>query len=76
MQPKTVPLLPKQLTLPFEIPRRTGPPQGTEPEAEEAVAGRCAPEETWETLDPPGQDQLRRTWLRVLKEIMDDAQDR
>jgi hypothetical protein len=74
MQPKPVPLPPKQLTLPFEIPRRAGPPQETAPpEAEEGVMGRCAPEETWQTLDAPRWDRLRRTWLRVLKEVVDDA---
>jgi hypothetical protein len=70
MQPKPVPSLPKQLTLPLEkTPLRTDPPQGTE----QAVVGRCTPEETWETLSPPGRDQLCRTWLRVLKEVVDDA---
>ena len=69
MQPKPPPPT-MQLTLPFETPRRAGdPPQGIE----EAVVGRCAPEEAWQTLGPPGQDQLRRTWLRVLKEVVDDA---
>jgi hypothetical protein len=74
MQPKPVPLPPKQLTLPFEIPRRAGPPQETAPpEVEEGVMGRCAPEQTWQTLDAPRWDRLRRTWLRVLKEVVDDA---
>jgi hypothetical protein len=43
---------------------------------EEAVAGRCAPKEAWETLGPPGRDRLRKAWLRVLKEVVGDARDR
>jgi hypothetical protein len=75
MQPKPVPLPPKQPTLPFEIPRRAGPPQETAPpEVEEGLMDRCAPEETWQTLDAPRWDRLlRRTWLRVLEEVVDDA---
>ncbi len=72
MQPKPVPSPPKQLSLPFEIPRRPDPPQ----QMEEAIVGRRAPEKTWQTLDATEQEQLRRTWLRVLKEVVDDAQDR
>lgn len=73
MQPKPAPSSPKQLTLPFENPRRAELPLETDPQTEEAVVGRCAPEETWKTLGPPGRDRLRRTWLRVLKEVVDDA---
>ncbi len=75
MQPKPASPPPKQLTLPFEIPRRTGPLQETEPQTEQAVADHRSPEETWQTLDPPGRDRLRRTWIRVLKEVVDDAQE-
>jgi hypothetical protein len=72
MQPKPVPPPPKQLILPLEIPRQADLPQGRE----EAVVGRCAPQETWQTLGPPVQDQLRGTWIRVLKEVVDDAKNR
>lgn len=72
MQPKPAPPS-MQLTLPFEIPRRADPPQE---EMEETVVGRCVPEEAWRTLDAPGRDRLHRTWLRVLKEVADDAQNR
>lgn len=68
MQPKPAPP-PKQPALPFEIPRRAGPPQG----AEEAVVGRCPPKEAWATLEPAGRDRLRKAWLRVLKEVVGDA---
>ena len=68
MQPKPAPPM-MQPTLPFEIPRRVDPPQ----EMEEAIAGRCFPEEAWRTLDVPGRDRLRRTWTCVLKEVVDDA---
>ena len=70
MQPKPAPPT-MQLTLPLKIPRRADPPQ----EMEEAVVGRCAPEEAWRTLDAPRRDRLHRTWLRVLKEAADDAED-
>jgi hypothetical protein len=43
---------------------------------EEVVVGHCAPEEAWETLEPAGRDRLRKAWLRVLKEMVGDAQDR
>lgn len=73
MQPKPAPPT-MQLTLPFEIPRRAGhPPQE---EMEEALVGRCAPEETWQMLGPSGRDRLRRTWICVLKEVANDAQER
>lgn len=72
MQPKPAPLA-MQPTLPFEIPRRMDP---SCPEMEEALTGQCTPEKTWETLGPQGQDQLRRTWLHVLKGVVNDAQDR
>jgi hypothetical protein len=70
MQPKPAPPT-MQLTLPLEIPQRADPPQ----EMEGALVGHCTPEEAWQTLDAPGWDRLHRTWLRVLKEVADDAQD-
>ena len=76
MQPKPVPPPPTQPTLPFEILPRTGLPQQTEPWTEEAAEDLCWPEETWQTLDPQGRDQLREAWVRVLKEVVDDVQDR
>lgn len=72
MQPKPLPPPPGQPALPIEIPRRAGLPPGTG----EAILGRCAPEEAWETLGPPARDRLRETWLRVLKGMVGDAQDR
>lgn len=72
MQPKPLPPPPGQLTLPLEIPRKAGPPPGTE----EAIPGRCAPEEAWETLEPAGRDRLRKAWTCVLKEVVGDAGDR
>jgi hypothetical protein len=69
MQPKSALSPPGQPALPLEIPRRAGP----WPETEDVVMDRCAPEEAWERLGSAGQDRLRRTWLRVLKEAMDDA---
>jgi hypothetical protein len=36
---------------------------------------RCTPEEAWERLGPAGQDRLRKAWLPVLKEMMNDAQE-
>jgi hypothetical protein len=69
MRPKPVPSSPKQPALPFGIPWRAGTRRG----AEEAVVGRCAPEEAWETLGPPGRGRLARMWLRVLKEAVNDA---
>jgi len=76
MQPKPVPPPPSQPTLPFEMLLRTGPPQQTEPRTEKAVEDLCSPEETWRTLDAWGRDQLRGTWIRVLKGVVDDAQKR
>jgi hypothetical protein len=73
MQPKPLPPPPGQLALPLEIPRRAGPRPETE---EEVVVGHCAPGEAWETLEPAGRDRLRKTWLRVLKEMVGDARDR
>jgi hypothetical protein len=29
----------------------------------------------WETVSPHERDRLRETWLRVLKEVVGDAQD-
>jgi hypothetical protein len=72
MQPKPLPPPPVQPASPFEISTRAGPRPGME----EAVAGRCAPKEAWETLGPPGRDRLRKAWLRVLKEVVGDARDR
>jgi hypothetical protein len=72
MQPKSVLPPPGQPALPLEVPRRAGP----RPETEEGVVGRCAPEEAWETLGSAGRDRLRKAWMCVLKEVMDDAQDR
>jgi hypothetical protein len=66
-----------QLTPPLEILKPgVDPPQ--EKMEEEALVGRCAPQEAWRTLDAPRRDRLhRRTWLRVLKEVVaDDAQNR
>lgn len=75
MQQKPVPLPPMQPTLPFGIPRRTGPPQQTEPRTAEAVEDLCSPEETWRTLNTQGREQLCGAWVRVLKEVVDDAQE-
>lgn len=72
MQPKSVPPPPGQPALPIEIPRRAGLPPGTG----EAIPGRCAPEEAWETLGPPARDRLRKACLRVLKEVVGDARNR
>jgi hypothetical protein len=72
MQPKPLPPPPVQPALPLEIPRRAGP----RPEMKEVVVGHCAPEEAWEMLEPAGRDRLRKAWLRVLKEMVGDAQDR
>jgi hypothetical protein len=72
MQPKSLPPPPDQPTLPREISRRAGPPPGTG----EAIQGRCAPEEAWETLESAGRDRLRKAWLRVLKEVLGDAPER
>jgi|GEM_PF-3008094 hypothetical protein len=69
MQPKPATLPPNQPTLPFEIPRRPVTP----PEVKEAIVDRCAPQETWQTLDMAGREQLRGTWIRVLKAVVDDA---
>lgn len=71
MQQKSTPPRPKQPTLPFEIPRKT------EPRTEQTTAAdRCSPEETWQKLDTQGREQLSQTWVRVLKEVVGDAQDR
>ncbi|MDQ5830193.1 MAG: hypothetical protein M3324_10120 [Actinomycetota bacterium] len=70
MQPRPV-SPPGQLTLPIEVTQRSSPT----PEMEEAVVGRRAPREVWETVSPPERDRLRETWLRVLKEVVGDAQD-
>jgi hypothetical protein len=70
-QPKSAPP-PSQPALPLEIPQRAG----LRPETEEVVVDRCTPEQAWETLSPPGRVRLLETWLRVLKEVVDDAQDR
>jgi hypothetical protein len=71
MQPKPLPPPPGQPALPLEISPRAGP----RPEMEEVVVGHCAPEEAWETLGPSGRDRLRKAWLRVLKEVVGDAQE-
>lgn len=74
MQPKPLPSPPPgQPTLPLEFPRRAGPRPETE---EEAVAGHCAPQEAWQTLEPAGRDRLREAWLCVLKEVVGDARHR
>jgi hypothetical protein len=70
MQPKSVPP-PSQPTLPLKIPQRAGP----RPETEEVLVDRCSPEEAWERLGSAGRDRLRKAWTRVLKEVMDDAQE-
>jgi hypothetical protein len=70
MQPRP-PSPPRQLALPIEVTQRSSPT----PQTEEAVAGRRAPREVWETVSPPGRGRLRETWLRVLKEVVGDAQD-
>ena len=72
MQPKPLPPPPVQPALPIEIPQRRADPP---PETEEVVLGHCAPEEAWETLEPAERDRLRKTWLRVLKEVVGDARD-
>jgi hypothetical protein len=72
MQPRPVSPPPGQLTLPIEITQRSSPT----PQTQEAVTGCRAPGEVWETLSPPGRGHLRETWLRVLKEVVGDAQDR
>jgi hypothetical protein len=70
MQPRPV-SPPGQLTLPIEITQRSSQTL----ETEEAVAGRRAPREVWKTVSPPGRGRVRKTWLRVLKEMVGDAQD-
>ena len=72
MQPRPVSPPPGELTLPIEVTQRSSPT----PETEEAVAGRRAPGEVWETVSPSGRGRLRESWLRVLKEVVGDAQDR
>ena len=72
MQPKPLPPPPGQSAPPFEVPRRAGPRMGPK----EVVAGRCAPQEAWDTLEPAGRERLRKAWLRVLKEVVGDARDR
>ena len=71
MQPRPVSPPPGQLTLPIEETQRSSPTS----EMEEAVAGHRAPGEVWETVSPPGRGRLRETWLRVLKEVVGDAQE-
>jgi hypothetical protein len=71
MQPRSTLPPPSQPTLPLRIPRRAGP----QSETEEVLVDRCAPEEAWERLGPVGRDRLRKAWTRVLKEVMDDAQE-
>ena len=72
MQPKCLPPPSDRPALPPETLPRAYPRQ----EAEEALAGRCSPEEAWKTLEPAGQDRLREAWARVLKEVVGDARDR
>ncbi len=75
MQPKPLPPLSEQPALPLEIPPRAGPRPQTE-EVVVVVVGHCAPEEAWGTLGPAGRDRVRKAWLRVLKEVVGDAQGR
>lgn len=78
MQPNPVRPPPTQLTLPFGMIPLTAPPHQTEPPRAEqaAVEDLCTPEQTWRTLNAPERDRLRRVWVRVLKEVVDDAQKR
>jgi len=75
MQPKPASLPPRQLPLPLEMDLRTNPsppPTRAESAEEERTESRCVPRKTWRTLSPTGRERLRRTWLRVLKEVVDD----
>ncbi|MDP9410558.1 MAG: hypothetical protein M3P70_08670 [Actinomycetota bacterium] len=72
MQPRPVSPPPGQLTLPIEVTQRPSPTPEAE-EAEEAVAGRRAPREVWETVSPAGRDRLRAAWLHVLKGVAGNA---
>lgn len=75
MQQKPTPPPPNQPTLPLQIPQRAGAARETGLLTEQTVADHCSPEETWQMLDTQGRDRLCETWVRVLKEVVSDAQD-
>jgi hypothetical protein len=67
MQPD--PILPKQLALPLDLdaaPPRPPPPLGP----------RAMPARVWAGLSPATRAGVRETWLRVLREAVDDARER
>jgi hypothetical protein len=66
MQPD--PILPRQLALPLDPdpPRVPPPPLGP----------RAMPARVWAGLSPATRAGVRETWLRVLREAIDDARER
>ena len=77
MQPRSASLPPRQLPLPLEIEaQQTNLSLPSQPKLmveTERPEGHCVPRKAWRTLSLPGQQRLRRTWIRVLKEVVDDA---
>jgi hypothetical protein len=57
---------PRQLPLPYALPTAlpTPPPP---------VPCWTRPEQVWRSLSPEVQQQIRQTWLRVLREVIDDG---
>jgi hypothetical protein len=67
MQP--APTLPRQLALPLDPdPPRPQPPPPLGPVA--------PPARVWAGLSPATRAGVRQTWLRVLREVLDDARER
>jgi hypothetical protein len=66
MLPDPTPQHTMQLTLSLDLAPVSPPPS---PSTEQ----RVDPNEVWESLTRTTQAQLRRAWLRVLQEVIDDA---
>jgi hypothetical protein len=58
-----------QLPLPLVLP--TALPQPPPP-----VALGTRPEQVWRSLSPAVRARIRQTWLRVLREVIDDGCER
>lgn len=59
---------PMQLPLPCALPTALPPPP--------PVPRWTRPEQVWTSLPPEVRMQIRQTWLRVLREVIDDDGER
>lgn len=60
---------PMQLPLPLDLPTAL-------PQPPPLLEFRTRPEQVWRSLSPELRTGIRQTWLRVLREVVDDVYER